>query len=307
MKTLSFVIPVYRNEKTVSLAYENVKGLFSKELSSYQYEFVFINDGSDDNSLSALLQLRETDKQVRIISFARNFGQTPALIAGYREAKGDAVINLAADLQEPVELIIQMVAEWEKGDDIVICYRQQRNDGFVRNMTSRFFYRLIKLSNPRMPSGGFDFMLMDRKAVNEFNRLNERNRFFQGDVLWLGFGIKFIPYERLQRTIGKSQWTLSKRMKYFIDGILNTAYWPIRMMSFLGILFAFIGFVYALVVVYARIVNATPFKGYAPIVILILIIGGLVMLMLGIIGEYIWRIYDEAKKRPQYIIKEKYE
>jgi dolichol-phosphate mannosyltransferase len=307
MKTISFVIPVYRNEKTVVSTYENIKDLFSKELSFYQYEFIFINDGSDDHSLEELLNLREKDKQVKIISFTRNFGQTPAIIAGYREVKGDAAICLSADLQEPLEQISVMVAEWEKSNEIVICYRQQRNDGFVRDVTSRFFYRLIKFSNPRMPSGGFDFFLLDIKAVNEFNKLNERNRFFQGDVLWLGFNVKFIPYERLQRTLGKSQWPLPKRIKYCIDGILNTSYWPIRMMSFLGILFAFLGFIYALYVVYARIVNATPFKGYAPIVILILIIGGLVMLMLGIIGEYIWRIYDEAKKRPQYIIKEKYE
>ena len=145
---------------------------------------------------------------------------------------------------------------------------------------------------------------MDRAAIDVFAQLDERNRFFQGDILWMGFNIRFIPYKRLKRTIGKSQWSFSKKLKYFIDGSLNTSYLPIRFMSIAGVSVAVIGFLYALVVMYARFVNEVPFKGYAPIVILLLVIGGMIMLMLGIIGEYLWRIYDETRKRPIYIIKE---
>jgi dolichol-phosphate mannosyltransferase len=164
----------------------------------------------------------------------------------------------------------------------------------------------MRYVNPNMPKGGFDFMLLDQKAVAVLNQLDERNRFFQGDVLWLGFSTAFVPYKRNKRTIGKSQWTLTKKLKYFIDGLLNTSYVPIRLMSLLGILFSLIGFGYALVIAYNRLMHNTPFNGWAPIMILILIIGGLIMLMLGIIGEYVWRTYDETRKRPLYIIKDKF-
>jgi dolichol-phosphate mannosyltransferase len=156
-----------------------------------------------------------------------------------------------------------------------------------------------------MPKGGFDFLLLDRKAVDQYNALDERNRFFQGDILWLGFKVSFIPYNRLKRTIGKSQWSLSKKMKYFIDGFLNTSYIPIRLMASFGLVTAIIGFLYALLIAYNRFFRDVPFSGWAPIMILILIIGGIIMLMLGIIGEYLWRTYDETRKRPVYIIDQK--
>lgn len=306
MKKISFIIPVYRNEGSIAILYDLIEKLFIKELKQYNYECIFINDGSDDTSLDVLLKIKAKSKKLIIINLSRNFGQVSASLAGFRESTGDVLISLSADLQEPIEMIPKMVSEWENGNDLVICYRSKRNDGIFRNLSSHFFYRLIKISNPLMPVGGFDFFLLSNQVLKEFNKLNQTNRFFQGDLLWLGFNIKFIPYERLNRIHGKSQYNLSKRIKYFIDGILNTAYWPIRMMSFFGFIFAFLGFIYALIVIYARLINETPFKGYAPIVILILIIGGLLMIMLGVIGEYVWRIYDETKQRPHYIVKNKY-
>jgi dolichol-phosphate mannosyltransferase len=271
------------------------------------YEFVFINDGSDDNSLNELIILHQRDSKVKIISFSRNFGQVSAVIAGLKEITGDVTINISADLQEPIELISEMISKWQSGNEIVICHRTNREDGFIANKASNFFYKLMKYVNPKMPKGGFDFVLIDKKAVAVLNQIDERNRFFQGDILWLGFNVAFIPYSRLKRTIGKSQWTLSKKLKYFIDGLLNTSYIPIRLMSFIGMIISFLGFIYATVIAYSRLINNTPFNGWAPIMILILIIGGLIMLMLGIIGEYVWRTYDEARKRPLYIIKEKFQ
>ena len=306
MKKISIIIPVFRNENALSITYKQIADLFQSELKNYDYEFIFVDDGSDDNSFNELIELREKDVKVKVICFSRNFGQVPAIIAGCRAASGDLGISLSADLQEPVEMIPQMVREYENGSDVVICYRKTRNDGLLREFTSNIFYKLIRTSNPLVPNGGFDFFLLEKKAMAELNNLNERHRFFQGDILWLGFSVKFLPYDRLKRTIGKSQWSLSKRIKGFIDGILNTCYWPIRMMSLLGLLFAFSGFGYAVFIAYARFINKTPFIGYAPIIITILIVGGLLMLMLGIISEYIWRIFDEVKKRPSYIIKEKY-
>ncbi len=301
---LSFVIPVYRNEGSLFPTYNKLIELVIQL--QFQYEIIFVNDGSDDLSINELISLHKKDNNVKVISFSRNFGQVAAVIAGLREVTGDAVVNLSADLQEPIALIHEMVAKWKEGNEIVIGHRIDREDGFIANKASNIFYKLMQYVNPKMPKGGFDFMLIDKKALEVLNQIDERNRFFQGDVLWLGFNTAFIPYTRLKRTIGKSQWSLSKKLKYFIDGLLNTSYVPIRLMSFLGICFSFFGFLYALVIVYNRFIHNTPFTGWAPLMIIILIIGGLIMLMLGIIGEYVWRTYDETRKRPIYIIKDKF-
>ena len=303
MIKLSFVIPVFRNEGSIFPTYEKIITLTQKL--EFGYEFIFVNDGSDDNSITELHALHNQDDKVKVLSFSRNFGQVAAIIAGMKEVTGDAAISLSADLQEPIELIENMITKWKSGNEIVICHRIDREDSFIANNASAIFYKLIKISNPKMPKGGFDFLLIDKKALVSFNQIDERNRFFQGDILWLGFNTAFIPYNRLKRTIGKSQWTLSKKLKYFIDGLLNTSYIPIRLMSLIGIVISLLGFIYAFVIAYNRFVNNTPFNGWAPIMITILIIGGLIILMLGIIGEYVWRTYDETRKRPIYIIKDK--
>lgn len=301
---LSFVIPVFRNEGSIIPTYEKLVALLAPLL--VEHEFVFVNDGSDDNSIKELVLLHKRDTGVKVISFSRNFGQVAAIIAGLKEVSGDAVVVMSADLQEPIPLIGEMIAKWKAGNEIVIGHRIDREDGFIANKASTVFYKLMQYVNPKMPKGGFDCMLIDKKALQVLNRIDERNRFFQGDILWLGFNTVFIPYTRLQRTIGKSQWTLAKKLKYFIDGLLNTSYIPIRLMSLLGICFSFFGFIYAIVIAYNRFIHNTPFTGWAPIMIIILIIGGLIMLMLGIIGEYVWRTYDETRKRPLYIIKDKF-
>lgn len=301
---LSFVIPVYRNEGSILPTYHKLYDLVQSLC--LDYEIIFVNDGSDDNSLNELIALHENDSNVKVVSFSRNFGQVPALIAGWKEVSGDTVISMSADLQEPIELVEEMIEKWKSGNEIVICHRNDREDSFIANKASLVFYKLMKYVNPKMPKGGFDFLLVDKKALEVLNQIDERNRFFQGDILWLGFNTAFIPYTRLKRTIGKSQWTLSKKLKYFLDGLLNTSYLPIRVMSLLGIVFSLLGFIYAIVIAYNRLLNNTPFDGWAPIMILILIIGGLIMLMLGIIGEYVWRTYDETRKRPVYIIKDKF-
>lgn len=301
---LSFVIPVFRNAGSIIPTYEKLVGLLTPL--KFEQEFIFINDGSDDNSIDELLELHKKDPNVKVISFSRNFGQVAAVIAGIKEVSGDGVVVMSADLQEPIELIGEMIDKWTTGNEIVIGHRIDREDGFIANTASTLFYKMMRYVNPKMPKGGFDFMLIDKKALQVLNQIDERNRFFQGDILWLGFNTAFIPYTRLKRTIGKSQWTLAKKLKYFIDGLLNTSYVPIRLMSLLGICFSFFGFLYAIDIAYNRFINNTPFNGWAPIMILLLIIGGLIMLMLGIIGEYVWRTYDETRKRPLYIIKDKF-
>ncbi|MGV8995191.1 MAG: glycosyltransferase family 2 protein [Flavobacterium sp.] len=299
---ISFVIPVFRNEGSIIPTYSKIVNLLLKI--AVEYEFIFVDDGSDDKSIDDLLDLHSKDENVKIISFSRNFGQVAAIIAGLKIVSGDAVVIMSADLQEPISLIEEMIKKNQEGIELVICHRVDRDDSFIANIASAVFYKLMRSVNSKMPKGGFDFMLIGKDALKALNSIEERNRFFQDDILWLGFSTVFIPYERLKRTIGKSQWTLSKKLKYFIDGLINSSYVPIRMMSLIGIVVSFIGFIYAVNIAYNRFMNNTPFDGWAPIMILILIIGGLIMLMLGIIGEYVWRTYDETRKRPLYIIKE---
>jgi glycosyltransferase involved in cell wall biosynthesis len=305
MKLISFVIPVFRNEGSIHLTHEKIAALMGTLAPRFDYEFVFVNDGSDDGSLAEIREVCRRDPKVRYLSLSRNFGQVAAVIAGLRAARGDAIVNLSADLQEPVELIGTMIQEWEAGSQIVVCHRISREDSLVANATSKVFYRLMRLANPRMPEGGFDFLLIDRQPNDVLKNLKERNRFFQGDVLWLGFSVKFLPYERQKRTIGKSQWSLSKKVKYFIDGLLNTSYLPIRFMSLMGLVTAFSGLLYAVLIAYARLIHRQPYIGWAPLMIIILLVGGVLMTMLGVIGEYVWRIYDEARERPLYIVQER--
>lgn len=306
MPTISFVVPVYRNEKAVRLTYEKLRALFDGALKAWSYQMVFVDDGSDDGSLPELLEIRRDDANVKVISFTRNFGQMAAMLAGFKAATGDVVLNLSADLQDPVELIPQMVTAWEQGSEVVICYRANRDDAFGARFTSRVFYRLVRLSYPQIPSGGFDYILLDRKVMDAFNNIDVRNRFFQGDILWFGYRSAFIPYTRLKRTIGRSQYNFAKRLKNALDAILDSSYLPIRFISLFGVLTAVLGFLYALTVVYARVMHQIPFTGWAPIMVVVLVIGGMLMLMLGIIGEYVWRIYDEVRKKPNYVIREIY-
>lgn len=305
-QTISFVIPVYRNERAVTLTYEKIVAALAADMPGYHYEFVFVDDGSDDGSLAELLQLRARDPRVRIISFTRNFGQMAAILAGLKGATGDVVLHLSADLQDPVSLIPRMVQDYEAGSELVIGHRVEREDKWTSRVTSRLFYRIVRMSFPQMPAGGFDFVLMARRVVDSFNSIEVRNRFFQGDLLWMGYKTTFIPYTRAKRTIGRSQYTFAKRLKNSLDAILDSSYLPIRFISVVGAATAFLGFLYALNIAYTRFRHGTPFTGWAPIMILILIIGGLLMLMLGIIGEYVWRIYDEVKKKPNYIVRETY-
>ena len=305
-RTISFVIPVYRNERAITLSYQKIRQLLATQLGSYDYEFVFVDDGSDDGSLAELLGLRSRYPRVRVISFTRNFGQMAAILAGLRAATGDLVLHMSADLQDPVELIPRMVQAEEAGSEVVVAYRAEREDRWTSRLTSRMFYGIIRLSFPQLPAGGFDYVLLSRRVVDVFNSIDVRNRFFQGDLLWLGYKTTFIPYTRMKRTIGRSQYTFAKRIKNSLDAILDSSYLPIRFISAVGALVALAGFLYALNIAYWRLRYGLAFPGQAPIMILILGIGGILMLMLGIVGEYVWRIYDEVKHKPNYIVREEY-
>jgi glycosyltransferase involved in cell wall biosynthesis len=303
MKRISFVIPVYRNERAVTITYDHIRQICASGLTNYAYEIVFVDDGSDDGSLDELLRIRSADPNVRVISFTRNFGQMAAILAGFKQATGDVIVQLSADLQDPIALVPQMMAEYERGSEVVVCHREHREDALSARLTSRALYAILRLSFPQIPPGGFDYILLDRKVVDAFNAVDVRNRFFQGDILWFGYKTTFIPYTRAKRAIGRSQYTFAKRLKNSLDAILDSSYLPIRFISLVGVLTAFAGFLYAIDIVYGRLRHDIPFTGWAPIMILILVIGGLLMLMLGIIGEYVWRIYDEVRGKPNYVVR----
>lgn len=304
MRLISYVIPVYNNAGALGPTWEAIKSLFDGPLAEHRFEVIFVNDGSRDASLAEIRALAAADPRITALSFTRNFGQLAAMLAGYHHAQGDAVINMSADLQDPAELTVDMVRQWESGCDVVVGYRQEREDSLPARMFSRLAYAAVRSGNRDVPAGGFDFVLMSRKALVLFLSLKGRNRFFQGDVLWAGFRTAFLPYTRRKRTIGKSQYTFSKKLKLFFDFVLDSSYLPIRIMSFGGFLLAMLGVLYATAIIGSWLLHRTPFTGWAPIMVVLLITTGALMLMLGIIGEYVWRILDEVKSKPLYVLAE---
>lgn len=303
---ISFVVAVYHNEGAVSKTHEKIQAVFASDLAQHDYEIIFVDDGSKDGSLQEVLGLREQDYRVKVISFTRNFGQMAAMLAGFNEATGDAIINISADLQDPVELIPQMVEKWQGGAETVICYRTDRADTLAAKLFSRLAYGVLRMSLPQIPPGGFDFVLMDRKVMDAFNAIDVRHRFFQGDLLWTGYRTCFIPYVRLQRTIGKSQYSFGKKLKNFLDAVLDASYLPIRFISLVGLITSALGVLYSFSIAISWLRGETPFSGWAPLMIVILLVGGMIMVMLGVIGEYVWRINEEVRKRPNYVIRDKF-
>ena len=306
----SIIIPVYCNEGSLKDLYQTIQTDVVQQNISNSHEMIFIDDGSTDASFSVLLELKQQDpKHVKIIKFTRNFGQVAAILAGYQHAKGDCIVNISADLQDPPRLINEMLnAYFDEHFDIVICHRQSRDESFFRIFTSGLFYRTMKkLSFPDMPPGGFDYFLMSRRVRNQILMNNESNPFIQGKILWTGFTKKWIPYDRENRKSGTSKWTFSKKIKYLIDGVMGYSYLPLRLMSLVGICISILGFAYAIVIFVSKLFGGIPTQGWAPLMIVILILAGIQMLMLGIIGEYLWRALDQTRDRPQFIIDQIYE
>lgn len=305
MKKVSLCYAVYQNAGSLEELYLRSCQAMEHNFPDLDVEFLFVNDGSTDGSLEELraIKAKHSDERIKIVSFSRNFGQVAAIQAGWAEATGDAVINLAADLQDPPEQCVPMIREWLGGRDVVISFRQSHVSSVVNKLTSKIAYRMLL---PDVPDGGFDFTLLSRRAVDAMLKLTDRNRFYQHDVLWIGFNPVFIPYDKGERTKGRSQWNFLKRLNYFLTCYINVSYTPLRIMAMLGLLFAGAGVLYSLIIAWSYFRHQTPFQGWAPIMILLLVIGGLIMTMLGTIGEYLWRVFDESKRRPTYLIRERF-
>ena len=260
---VSIVVAVYQNEGSLAETHDRIEATFEHDLPQHEYELIFVDDGSKDASWQEILNLKARDPRVKAITFTRNFGQMAAMLAGFKAATGDAVINISADLQDPIELIAQMVERWEAGAELVICFRASRSDPLFARFTSRVAYSVLRMALPQIPKGGFDVVLMDRAVMDTFNAIDVRHRFFQGDLLWGGYRTSFIPYERLERTVGRSQYNVWKRLKNFIDAVLDASYLPIRFITVVGVLTASFGFLWAVTIVISWLAGDSPFTGWA--------------------------------------------
>jgi dolichol-phosphate mannosyltransferase len=302
MKLLSIIIPVYKSELNLPTTYKKL----TTELSKYadlNYELIFVNDGSPDNSLKYLKELQQQDGSVVVINFTRNFGQVAAILAGLAYAKGDCAINISADLQDPPEMIHELFKAWNNGEyKLVIGERLAREDAWARKFASSFFYKMMqKFALPNL-HGAYDFFLVDRVMIDLLTKNYERNPFIQGLLLWPGYAPKLVPYTRQKREIGKSAWSLSKLIKYFIDGFVAYSFFPIRIISVIGLGCFIFSVVLTIALVFQKMFLGTNMAGWSSIMIAILMIGGIQMGMLGIIGEYLWRNFDETRKRPLFIV-----
>lgn len=301
----SIVVPVYYNEGSLRPTIEAIKEKVIARNPSRTCEVIFVDDGSGDNSLAELLEIhRENPGLVRVIKLSRNFGQPSARLAGYSHSRGRCAIHLTADLQDPVELINDMLAaHFDEHYEVVIAERTSRDESAFRRVTSRIFYGLMrKLSFPNMPIGGFDYLLIGERVRRLIVESRESNPFFQGQVLWTGYPFKSLHYTRRRREIGRSRWTFGKKFKLLIDGVLNYSYLPLRLMSVVGIGLALLGFLGALYVLVRWLLGAYTVFGWAAIMIIIMFLSGIQMMMLGVIGEYLWRTLDQARERRPYVV-----
>jgi len=302
-KRISIVIPVFQNELNIAPTYQAVKAELEKA-DLFEFEIVFVNDGSTDNSWQELLKVYNADpERITLINLLRNFGQVPALLAGFANATGACGIAMAADLQDPPGVILEMIEEWNRGHKLVVATRETRRDGYMNKFSSQLFYRLMrKFAIPNMPVGGYDFFLIDRSIVHLLLQMDERNLFLQGQILWMGHPPKLIMYERRKRELGKSQWSLSRKIKYFIDGFVAYSFFPIRLVSVVGIGMFFLGIILSVIIAIQTLMFGTKSVGWSSIMVALLMLNGLQMMMIGVVGEYLWRNFDETRKRPLYLI-----
>ncbi|MGC8718847.1 MAG: glycosyltransferase family 2 protein [Thermodesulforhabdaceae bacterium] len=300
---LSLVVPMYNEEENVEVFYNRAK----KVLDSMRitYEIVCVNDGSSDGTLEKLLAIRERDPCVKVIDFSRNFGKEIALTAGLDFAQGEAVIPIDADLQHPPEVIPELVAKWREGYEVVLATRSKREgDGWLKSLTAHLFYRLAsRIMSVRLPSNTGDFRLMNRQVVNVLRQIRERNRFMKGIFAWAGFRSATVYYHVAPRHAGKTKWNYWKLWNFAIEGITSFSYVPLQIATYLGFIVAGFAFLYALVIVVKTLIFGKVVPGYASLMTVILFLGGVQLVCIGILGEYVGRIYHEVKARPLYVVR----
>ncbi len=301
---LSIVIPVYYNEDNLLPLYEDIKNKII-DVIDFEYEIVMVNDGSKDNSYAVMQNLAERDRHIKIVSLSKNFGSHAAILCGLAKCTGDCAVVKAADLQEPTELVLEMVERWENGSNVVLAVREGREEGKSQTLFANLYYTLVrKAALPAMPKGGFDVYLLDRKVIDVLMALDERNSALTGQILWSGFRTEKVYYTRLAREIGTSRWTLKKKIRLVSDSLYSFSTLPIKVVTAVGIL-SFLGsLIWALCVVVFRIAGMIEVSGWTTLFVFNLFSFGVMMLTMGIIGEYLWRTFDASRNRPPYIVED---
>jgi glycosyltransferase involved in cell wall biosynthesis len=306
-KLISLVIPI-RNEEENILSFVREVSRITSNQRKINFEFIFVNDGSTDKSINILLQLKKKDFRIKIIDLSRNFGKESALTAGLNFSSGDAVIPIDVDLQDPVNLIPQMISRWQEGFDVVLCQRHNRDsDTKIKKFSADFFYYIInKFSNIEIPKNVGDFRLIDRKAVDSINLLNESNRFMKGLFAWVGFKTTSLSYTRPPRRRGSSKFSNESLFNLALDGLTSFGSSFLNLSVYIGFFISLLSVVFGIFIIYKKIFLGISISGYASTIVAITFMAGLQILFIGILGLYIGKIYIESKKRPLYIVKKYY-
>lgn len=301
---VSVIIPVYYNQDNLRPLYVDI----SEKLlvhDKYEWEIVMVNDGSKDESYTVMKELAEKDKRIKIYSLSRNFGSHAAILCGLSKCTGDCAVVKAADLQEPTEMILEMVESWQKGNNVVLAVRKDRQEGKGQTLFANLYYWLVrKAALSDMPRGGFDVYLLDRKVINVLMQLDERNSALTGQILWSGFRTEKIYYTRLQREVGTSRWTLKKKIRLVTDTLFSFSTLPITVVSVMGTLSCLGAAVWAVTVFVFKLLGLIDVNGWTTLFIFDLFSFGIIMLTLGILGGYLWRAFDASRNRPPYIVEE---
>lgn len=302
---LSIVIPVFNEEENISVLYEELKKVLSALKLSY--EIIFVNDGSQDRSVDKIEYLHQLDDHVKLISLSRNFGHQAAISAGLCYARGMATIMMDGDMQHPPDVIVDLVKHWKEGYDIVYTIRKYTMQASMfKRYSARLFYWLInKMTKTRIPFGAADFRLLDHKVVKEINKFKERSLFYRGLISWIGFRQIAVPYQSPARVSGISSYSINRMIRFAIDGVTSFTSFPLRLSTFMGFIVSGLSFLYGIYAVLIGLFSDKTVAGWTSLIAVVLFIGGVQLITLGILGEYVGRIYDQVKERPVYIIHKK--
>jgi dolichol-phosphate mannosyltransferase len=302
---LSIVVPLFNEEESLPELYPRLSAVLSS--AGLACEIILVDDGSTDRSLEIIEALAAKDPRVKLISFSRNFGHMAALSAGLDYAGGDAVVTLDADLQHPPELIPAMLKKWKEGAEIVNAIRSEtQGAGAVKNETARFFYWLIgKIGKINLPEGSADYRLLDRKVVEALKGIQERSRFLRGIISWVGFKQESVVFEAPPRFAGRTKYSFGKMFAFALDGITSFSAFPLKLSAYLGLCTAGLSFVYTIYAVYIRLFTNRAIEGWTSVLVAVLFIGGVQLIFLGVLGEYLGRVFEETKGRPLYIVSKK--
>lgn len=305
MAEISVVVPVYNEEGNIRPLYDRLSETL-KAL-GLSYEIIMVDDGSSDRSAEIISELNKKDGRVKLLSFSKNFGHMIALSAGLDHASGNAVITLDADLQHPPALIPKLVEKWKSGAEVVNTLRKEtRGAGVFKVLSADLFYRLLnKIARINLPPRAADYRLLDRKVVETLKQMKERARFLRGLISWVGFKQGSVEYEADPRFAGKTKYSVGRMFSFALDGITSFSSFPLRLSTYLGLTVAFLSFVYILYAVYIRLFTNRAIEGWTSVLVAVLFIGGVQLIFLGILGEYLGRVYEETKQRPLYIVRSK--